>query len=146
MQVHREGVEVLLGLGEEQAAEGHVAARLHHRKLEMVAHQMAAEQCRQPVAVGVPAHAHEAGGGVEHITTAPILHLREAAAGVVLEVHLKRARVQRLFAVCPWDVAPGLAACFLGISACAFGDVRFREVRGKVVLVHAEVARASADH
>ncbi len=42
MQVHREGVQMLLGLGEEQTAEGHVATRLTDGKLEVVADEMSA--------------------------------------------------------------------------------------------------------
>ncbi len=60
VQVHREHVQQLLLLGEEHAAEGHVAARLAHRQLQVLAHQVAAQQRGQPVAVGVPADAHEA--------------------------------------------------------------------------------------
>ena len=84
VQVDREHVEVLVRLGEEQAAEGHVAAGLADGELEVLAHEMAAEQRRQPVAVGVAADADEARRGVVHLARAPILHLREAAARAVL--------------------------------------------------------------
>ena len=113
MQVDGEHVEVLVLLGEEQAAEGHVAAGLGDRELEVLAHQVAAEQRRQPVAVGVAPDADEAGGDVEHLARAPVLQLRQAAARAVLQVQLERARVQRLAL----------------------------EVLGEVVLVHAELAR-----
>ncbi len=73
---------------------------------------MTAQQRRQPVAVGVAAHAHDARRGIEDLGGTPILHLRQAAARAVLEVELERPRVQGL----PFEVA------------------------GEVVLVHAEVA------
>ena len=50
--------------------------------------------------------------------------LRQATAGAVLQVHLERARVQRLPARAPVGV----------------------EVLGEVVLVHAELARLPTDH
>ena len=55
VQVDGEHVQVLVLLGEEHAAEGHVAARLGHGELEVLAHEVPAEQRRQPVAVGVAA-------------------------------------------------------------------------------------------
>jgi hypothetical protein len=53
VQVDGEHVEVLVGLAEEQAAERHVAALAGDRELVVLADQVAAEQRRQPVAVGV---------------------------------------------------------------------------------------------
>ena len=96
VQVDSEHVQVLVLLGEEQPAEGHVAAGLGDRQLEVLAHELAAEQRRQPVAVGVAADADEARGDVEHLARAPVLHLRQAAPRAVLQVQLERARVQRL--------------------------------------------------
>ena len=84
MQIDREQVQVLALLREEQAAEGHVAARLGHRQLEVLAHEVAAQQRRQPVAVGVAPDADEAGRGIEHLSRAPILELGQAAARAVL--------------------------------------------------------------
>ena len=96
MQVDREHVEVLVLLGEEQPAEGHVAAGLGDGQLEVLAHEVAAEQRRQPVAVGVAPDADEARRDVVHLARAPVLELGEAAARAVLQVQLERARVQRL--------------------------------------------------
>src|SRR2546421_635876 len=79
-QVHREHVEVLLLLGEEQPAKRHLAARLAHGQLQVLAHEVAAQQRGQPVAVGVAADADEAGGDVEHLPRPPVLDLGEAAA------------------------------------------------------------------
>ena len=119
VQVDREHVQVLVLLGEEEPAEGHVAAR---------ARRSASSRCwrtrcppssaGQPVAVGVPADADEARGDVVDLAAAPVLHLGQAAARAVLQVHLEGARVQRL-------------ARALGVLG---------EVLGEVVLVHAEVA------
>ncbi len=117
VQVHREGVQVLVGLGEEQAAERHVAAGLGHGQLQVLAHEMSAQQRGQPVAVGVAPDADEAGGDVIDLAATPVLELREATARAVAQIQLERARVQRLT----------------------------REVLGQVVLVHAKLARAVAD-
>ena len=65
VQVHGEQVQVLMLLGEEQATEGHLPAGLGDSQLEVLAHEMAAEQRRQPVAVCVAADAHEARRDVE---------------------------------------------------------------------------------
>ena len=96
VQIDREHVQVLVLLGEEQAAKGHVSAGLRDRQLQMLAHEMAAQQRWQPVAVGVASDADEARRAVVHLPPAPVLDLREAAARAVLQVQLERARVQRL--------------------------------------------------
>ena len=96
VQVDGEHVEVLVLLGEEQAAEGHVAAGLGDGQLEVLAHEVPAEQRRQPVAVGVAADTDEARRDVVDLAGAPILDLRQAAARAVFQVQLERARVQRL--------------------------------------------------
>src|ERR1700730_16207348 len=68
------------------------------------------------MAVGIAAHPDEARGEVENFPRAPILELRQAAAGAVLQVELERAGVQRLAL----------------------------EVLGEVVLMDAELARRPA--
>jgi len=83
-------------LGEEQAAEGHVAAGLRDRQLQVLAHEVPPEQCRQPVAVGVAPDPDEARRGVVDLAGAPILYLRQSTARAVFQVQLERPRVQRL--------------------------------------------------
>ena len=68
--------------------------------------------------VGIAADSHEARGSVEHVACAPILELRQTAAGVVLQVQLERPRMKRLSLI---------------------------EVRGEIVLVHAKVAGDTSD-
>src|ERR1039458_10449359 len=78
---------------------------------------MTAEERRQPVAVGVAAHTHEPSRDVELLSPPPVLQLCQTAARAVLQVQLKRPRVQRLPV----------------------------EVLGEVILVHAELAALSAE-
>src|SRR5207302_1736114 len=73
VQVDREHVEMLVLLREEHAAEGHVAARLRDRELEVLVHEMPAEQRGQPVAVCVAADLDDARRGVVHLARAEVL-------------------------------------------------------------------------
>ena len=63
-----------------------------HRQLEVLAHEVAAQQRRQPVAVGVAPDADEARGDVEHLAAAPVLNLRQTAARAVLRGRARRRR------------------------------------------------------
>ena len=62
----------------------------------MVADQTAAEQGRQPVAVGVAADLDHGCRGVADRALAPVGQLRQAAARAVLEVQLELAGVERV--------------------------------------------------
>ena len=73
VQVHREEIEVLVGLGEVDAAVAHVGARLGGGQLDVLAREPAAEVDRDPRAVAVAADAHDVSRDVVDVPGTPVL-------------------------------------------------------------------------